>query len=382
MKIFLIPLLVLVIGLGLYSFYYIKTSPQFGEKDIDLSSDKYQKATAYKEGRFANTYWAEKSKKIKLSSFFSFFTNGNDKVPTHPLPQQSHAASYFQTPLSNEPRLTWFGHSAVLVEMAGKRIFLDPMLSDVPAPHPWLGASRFNKDLPIAMADIPALDAIVISHDHYDHLDYETIQRLKDRTNTFIVPLGVGQHLESWGVSSNKIQELDWWQETTLDTLKFIAAPAYHFSGRGLSDGNKTLWASWILQSETHNIYFSGDSGYSAHFKEIGQKYGPFDLALIECGQYNEQWSDIHMMPEESVQAGLDLQANLIMPIHWGAFKISLHKWNEPAQRMVTAAAEKGIDVASPIIGQALYLNKDIPIAHWWDEQFISSHERIAQIAE
>lgn len=270
-----------------------------------------------------------------------------------------------------EARLIWYGHSAFLLQIQGKNILLDPMFSQVAAPHPWLGEKRFNKELPLAVKDLPTIDAIIFSHDHYDHLDYETVMQLKEKTKHYFVPLGVGVHLESWGVSPDLITELDWWEETNYKGLKFAATPAQHFSGRGLTNRMSTLWASWVIESPEEKIYFSGDTGYGDHFKAIGEKYGPFDLALMECGQYNKMWADIHMMPEETVQAGLDVKAKKLMPIHWGSFRLALHSWTDPIERASLRARELHLPLVAPQIGEVLLVKgregqKEGQGSSWW----------------
>lgn len=226
-------------------------------------------------------------------------------------------------------RIRWYGHSAFLLEIEGKRILIDPMPGKSSSPVSFM-TRRFPYEQPIPPDSIRDIDVIILSHDHYDHLDYESIMALKERTEVFYTALGVGAHLKHWGVNENQIRELDWWDSSKLDNLTFHACPSRHFSGRGITDRNCTQWASRVIEGKHHNIYFSGDSGYGPHFKEIGEKYGPFDFAMMECGQYNEAWEAIHMMPEQSVQAGIDLNAHLLMPIHWGAFSLSIHSWTEP----------------------------------------------------
>ncbi len=213
---------------------------------------------------------------------------------------------------------------------------------------------------------LPSIDAILISHDHYDHLDYGSIRQLKDKTKYFFVPLGVGAHLQHWGVEASKITELDWWQSADIDGMTFTATPARHFSGRGLTDRDKTLWASWVIKGQDNNIYFSGDSGYRTHFKQIGEQYGPFDFTMIECGQYNEKWEAIHMMPEQSLQAHIDLQGKMMMPIHWGAFNLAVHPWKEPVERLLKAKKEDMM-IATPVIGESFVLSQALPDARWWE---------------
>ncbi|MEO2259301.1 MBL fold metallo-hydrolase [Paenibacillus amylolyticus] len=268
---------------------------------------------------------------------------------------------------SDNPQVTWFGHSAFLLEIEGHRLLFDPMLSNRPSPVSWVGTKRYSTNLPIQPEDFPTLDAIIISHDHYDHLDYDSIRRLKDKTKRFIVPLGVRRRLIQLGVPSEQITEHNWWDELSFKGLTLACTPARHFSGRGLFDRNSTLWCSWVIAGQHTKVFFSGDSGYGPHFKEIGSKYGPFDLTLMECGQYDERWSNIHMMPEETVQAHLDVGGKLLIPIHWAAFTLAYHAWNEPVERITKAAHALQVKIATPKIGEKVVLHTEkYPTHPWW----------------
>jgi L-ascorbate metabolism protein UlaG (beta-lactamase superfamily) len=241
------------------------------------------------------------------------------------------------------------------------------MLGQVASPVSFMGPERFNDKLPIALEDLPFIDAVLYSHDHYDHLDYGTVLKIKDKVGHWFTALGMGSHLKRWGVDSKKITELDWWQESEFMGLKLAATPARHFSGRGFGDRFKTFWNSWVVIGQHQKLYFSGDGGYSKGFKEIGDKYGPFDLCLIECGAYNEAWQDIHMMPEESAQACVDLQGRLMMPIHWGAFSLALHDWTDPVQRLSIKAEELGVKLVTPLIGEEVIVPVFLPNDAWWN---------------
>ena len=343
---------------------FVNTSPQFGGKANGDSLIRIKSSSNYNGDTFKNIEQTVVSTGMKLSSIPKFFTNGDNKVPEGELPSKRLGKSYFDNE-PNQPRITWFGHSALFVEMEGMNIFIDPMLGDVPAPHPMLGNSRFNKELPIEIENLPNIDLVLISHDHYDHLDYGSIQKLKDKVELFYVPLGIKAHLTEWGIEEQKVIEFDWWESKTLNGIEFVSAPARHFSGRGFKR-NSTLWCSWIIKSENNSIFFSGDSGYGKHFKEIGEKYGPFDFAMMECGQYNEQWSHIHMMPEETIQASVDVKAKVMMPIHWGSFKLALHEWTDPVVRACNKAKELNVKMATPIIGEAIIVNENYPSTNWW----------------
>jgi len=366
LKRIMIGILSVVGVITLVGVTFINVSPQFGAGSKDVSLDRIRKSPNFLNGAFKNSEKTLQNTGFKWSTIPKFFNDGNNKIPSKELPIEKLTKSYFENE-PKQPRITWFGHSATFIEMEGLNIFIDPMLGDVPAPSPFLGSKRFQKELPIAIDSLPKIDVVLISHDHYDHLDYGSIVKLKDKVDKFYVPLGIKAHLTSWGVDATKITEFDWWENINFKGVEFISAPARHFSGRGITNRNSTLWCSWVLKSDNSNIFFSGDSGYGKHFKEIGEKYGPFDFAMVECGQYNEQWSQIHMTPEETIQASIDVQSKLIMPIHWGSFKLALHTWDDPIIRATKKAKELNVKITTPKIGEAIVLNGDkFPSEDWW----------------
>lgn len=358
-------ILLVVIG----ATVFVHVSPQFGAVPTEEKTAAFVALGNYRDGKFQNqTPTSLEMGFGKTISVMREFIFGNrvGKNPEKPLPVDKIDLASIANPAQPGTRITWFGHSAILLETATKRIFLDPMLGQYAGPVPHLSPARYNSELPAAIEALPFIDAVVISHDHYDHLDYGSMRKLKDKVGRYYVPLGVGSHLESWGISVEKITELNWWEEAQFDDLKFVCAPARHFSGRGFTN-NTTLWASWIVQSQNERFYFSGDSGYGPHFKEIGDRYGPFDLVMMECGQFNELWKAIHMMPEETVQATRDVQGKVLLPIHWGAFTLAMHPWAEPVSRVTAAAATLNVRVATPRIGQALRLDGSaIADTRWW----------------
>ena len=359
-------LLILVIFVVL--FLYV--SPEFGGSASKEQKLQYAKSENYREGVFVNKGNMQMNMGFgnMVKSIRGFFGPQPNTTPEKNITVEKIDSTTIAD-YNGPSRLVWFGHSSFLLQMEGKNILIDPMFGAVPAPHPMLGGKRFSTSLPIEITKLPKIDVVIFSHDHYDHLDYGSIQLLKDKVGMFYTPLGVGAHLTEWGVAEERIEEMDWWQETEFQGLRFKCAPAQHFSGRGLTDRGKTLWSSWVIQSTTENIFFSGDSGYGSHFKEIGKKYGPFDFAMMECGQYNELWKEIHMMPEETAQAGLDVGAKKIMPIHWGAFKLAMHPWTEPVERVTKKASELGILTTVPKIGAYIYLDADqISNEPWWKE--------------
>lgn len=334
------------------------TSPQFGGSATDDDLARYEKTGHFKDEIFHNPTPTSRgfSWDVFTKTLREYYKDNPNREPQGILPlvkQDSLTLVNTQT----EAKIIWFGHSAFLLQLDGKNILFDPMLTDAPSPVAWVSKKRYSKELPIAIEKLPSIDFVFISHDHYDHLDYESIKRLKQKTKKFIVPIGVGAHFKAWHVQEDKIHEYNWWDEATVNGLNFVFTPTRHFSGRGITDHNSTLWGSWVILGETAKIYFSGDGGYDTHFKKIGDKYGPFDLALLECGQYNYNWKQIHMLPEETAQAAKDVKAKVAMPIHWGAFTLSLHPWYEPPTRMKAAADSLNIKVITPIIGKTIALD-------------------------
>ena len=364
----LLAILSLIVLLIIVVLLFMNLSPQFGGKATKEQQIEYAKSKHYKEGKFINNGGVSMEMTIKdtFKAIGSMFQSDPKSKPNKNIDVQKIDSLNIAQYKSNT-RFIWFGHSTFLLQINNKNLLIDPMFGEVPAPNPLLGTKRFSKELPIEVEKLPKIDAVLITHDHYDHLDYESIQKLKDKVAMFYTPLGVGIHLLEWGVKKEQIIELDWWQEIELDDLVLKCTPAQHFSGRGFTDREKTLWSSWIVQSENENLFFSGDSGYAPHFKEIGAKYGPFDFAFIECGQYNELWPLVHMFPEETAQAGLDVNAKMIMPIHWGAFKLASHSWTDPVERLAKKAKELNIDMLIPKIGEPIEI-KNIPIENsiWW----------------
>jgi L-ascorbate metabolism protein UlaG (beta-lactamase superfamily) len=265
-----------------------------------------------------------------------------------------------------EISVAWLGHSTLLIRIGGKTILTDPVFSDAIFPIRFLAPKAFAYSKPIDIMDLPDIDVVLLSHDHYDHLDYASIRALSAKDPMFVTPLGVGSHLRKWDVPEDRIIERDWWQDTVIGGLRLTATPAQHFSGRGIMGGGQSLWASWVIDSSDGRLFFSGDSGYFAGFKEIGERFGPFDLTFLESGAYNENWLDVHMLPEQTVQAHLDLKGKVLQPIHWGKFDLALHAWAEPVERLSAAADESGVHMTTPLIGQVYALHEPLPQTAWW----------------
>ena len=292
-----------------------------------------------------------------------FLNKPKTVIPPGPLPS-------IKTDLKNlpdgKPVLVWFGHSSYLIKINGKHILVDPVFSGYASPFNIKSAKSFEGSNVYSVDDMPEIDILLITHDHYDHLDYTTVKKLDKKTKYIITSLGVGSHLDYWGFDSNKVTELDWDDSVEkIAGIKFTATPARHFSGRGFKRA-KTLWSSFVLKTRDYSIYLGADSGYDTHFKEIGEKHGPFDLAILESGQYNEMWKPIHMMPEETVQASIDLKAKTLLPVHWAKFSLSLHPWNEPIERVIKKADELQVEITTPMIGEPVVIGEKYPAKLWW----------------
>lgn len=259
------------------------------------------------------------------------------------------------------------GHSTVLLKLRGKFWLTDPVFAERASPVQWAGPRRFHQP-PISLEALPPIEAVILSHDHYDHLDHESILKLADKTRFFLAPLGVGDTLIKWGVDARKVRQLDWWQGTEVDGIRFIATPSQHFSGRGLFDGNTTLWASWVMVDGDKRIFFSGDTGYFDGFKRIGERYGPFDLTLMETGAYNVDWPHIHMQPEQTLQAHIDLKGRWLLPIHNGTFDLAMHAWHEPFDRILALSWERNVYITTPRMGEAFKLMQPQHGDAWWFE--------------
>ncbi|MDB5197463.1 MAG: fold metallo-hydrolase [Flaviaesturariibacter sp.] len=274
----------------------------------------------------------------------------------------------FQNSIPDALRVTWLGHSSTLLEIDGKRLLTDPLWYQRVSPFKHIGPKRFFQN-PIDLYELPFIDLILLSHDHYDHLDKDALVWLvKEKRVPIVTMLGVGKRLIDWGVPAQLVTELDWWQSAEpFEGFRVTAAPARHFSGRWLNDRFTTLWGSFAIKGPQHNVYFGADSGYYDGFKTIGERLGPFDLTMLEIGAYDQEWAAIHMGPHLALQAQQDLGSGLLMPIHWGTFNLALHPWKEPVERLLVAGAEKGIDLLLPRPGETCDLAKGAYNSRWWE---------------
>lgn len=337
----------------------------FGKTPSGKDLEKIVVSGNYKDGNFRNIsptkMLTKNASYIRMT--WRFLNKPRNTAPPKPLPS---IKTDLRSLKQDKPVIVWFGHSSYFICINGKNILVDPVLSGYASPFSFTGKSFKGADI-YSTADFPEIDILLLTHDHYDHLDYNTLLKLKPNVKTICTSLGVGSHLRYWGMDPAIITELDWWESKELATgIQVTAAPARHFSGR-LFTRDKALWSSFILQSGDYRIYIGGDSGYGTHFKDIGEKYGPFDIALLEAGQYNEDWPDIHMMPEETVQASVDLKTKVLMAVHWGKFAIAFHPWDEPIKRVVAKAAELNVQLTTPMIGEPVVLNHSYPVKNWWE---------------
>ncbi|MFA0822672.1 MAG: MBL fold metallo-hydrolase [Methanomethylovorans sp.] len=360
-------LLLLCVGIILF----MNIHPAFGGNPTKEQKEMYQNLNNYVNGKFINEYPME----LAINSSYSSSTNEEStseakaRNPTVPIPV---SAIDWNKIKSENDSLTWFGHSAFLLSVDNKKLLIDPMLSNIASPVSFVGIKRYeySEDIMLHLIeDMPPIDVVFITHDHYDHLDYQSIVKLNNKTSHFFVPLGVSAHLVRWGIPEEKVTELNWWEETEYQGLTVALTPARHFSGRDPFNINSTLWGGWVILGNKTRIYTSGDGGYGPHFKDIGNQYGPFNITLIEGAQYDRRWADIHMVPEQSVQANLDVNGKTMMLTHWGAFTLANHGWNEPIERALEEANEREVNIIVPKIGETVLLDSDMqmPPASWWD---------------
>jgi L-ascorbate metabolism protein UlaG (beta-lactamase superfamily) len=355
-------IILVLLAAGIYVFLQ---QPQFGKPPSNERLKRIEASPNYSNGQFQNIEHtpalAEGTSYATVMRQF-FFTKKIRNKPAQKIPS-------VKNDLLNLDRhadvLVWFGHSSYFLQVDGKRILVDPVLSGNASPL-WFTTKSFKGADAYTLQDLPAIDYLILTHDHYDHLDYKTVVQLKDKALTVITGLGVGSHLEHWGFDMRRVIEKDWNEiEQLHDGFTITSTTARHFSGRKFKRNN-TMWTSFVLKTPSYNIFIGGDSGYGKHFETIGKQHGPFDLVILENGQYNHYWKYIHMMPEEVVQAAENLQAKKLLPVHFGKFALSLHPWDEPIIRVIAEAERKKMNTLSPMIGELVYLNKNAGGTNWW----------------
>ncbi|QLH25108.1 MBL fold metallo-hydrolase [Streptomyces sp. Rer75] len=345
----------------------------FGADPAGERMERIRRSPNFANGVFTNPGGGRTAPSGSMLKFLPTYFRREQRVrraPAGTVPVHPTTLADLATPPASGLRLTWMGHSSVLAEIDGRRVLFDPVWGSRCSPFAAVGPKRLHP-VPVPLRELGPVDAVVISHDHYDHLDMPTIRALVRTGTTFVVPLGVGAHLEHWGVPADRMTELDWHESTDVAGLLLTATPARHFCGRALRNTQHTLWASWVVAGPEHRIFHSGDTGYFPGFAEIGTSYGPFDATMIQIGAYSEFWPDIHMTPEEGMRAHLDLQGGepsrgIMLPIHWGTFNLAPHPWEEPAEGTVAAARAAGARVAVPRPGQPFEPLHGLPLETWW----------------
>ncbi len=345
---------------------YIK---QFGAKISNEDKKSYARSPQWDGEKFVNL--EETSINITLKDLPSLLRkqlfDREHRDPPKELPVLPFNKEEFLQE-SEQMKFIWYGHAAVLLRIGNKTLFVDPMLGPNTSPIGPFPTKRYSSNTLALIDDFPKIDAVLFTHDHYDHIDYDSLQRLKSKVDQFWVALGVGRHLKHWGVNPDQIIEFDWWESIEAGELKVTFTPTRHFSGRGVSDRAHSLWGGWNLKTPQENIYFSGDGGYGSHFQQVGKRLGPFDFAFMESGQYNKLWNEIHLFPEESVEAAQEVGAKTVMPFHWAGFSLALHTWTDPVERFTQAAIEANQHYIVPQLGELVSEYTQYQGHRWWEE--------------
>ena len=359
----IVSLVIILFTLGVGIALFLKLDPAFGGTPTENEKEYYSHLENYSDGKFVNEVPIKNNMLDKEKGESSKELKPNGEISVHMIDWNKIN--------SEKDSMTWLGHSAFLLSIDNKKMLVDPMLGPIASPVSFAGIKRYkySQDMLKIIDEMPPIDAVFITHDHYDHLDYQSIIKLKDKVSHFFVPLGVSSHLIRWGVSKEKITEFNWWDEKDYDRLTLALTPSRHFLGRSLFNSNSTLWGGWVILGKNTSLYTSGDGGYGPHFKEIGKKYGPFDMTLIEGGQYDKRWADVHMAPEQSVQANLDVGGKNMMLMHWAAFTLANHDWRDPIERALKEAKKAEVNLITPQIGETVIFGSDLNNLHssWWD---------------
>ncbi len=369
MKITLLVFLAIVAVLTVVVLLFNSFAPQLGSKVAKEIPENLKKSPNFRNGVFVNPVETNVSFSAgQILPMLKEMMQGNiNRKPEMPIKNVPLSTTNFARLPANQTAITWLGHSSFIVQVRGKVMMVDPVFSKRASLLSFMGPKKFAYDFEYQLSDVPELDAILITHDHYDHLDYKAMLNLHGRTSQFYVPLGVKAHLTSWGVDTEKITELDWWDEVHVsDSLMLASVPTRHFTGRRLNNRFSTLWCGWVVKAGSTSILFGGDSGMHNQYAAIGEKYGPFDLTLLECGAYSIYWPDIHSFPAETATAHQTLSGKALMPVHWGKFDLALHGWKEPIEELVKIAEERDIQLVTPRIGEQIKLQNLDYTEKWW----------------
>jgi L-ascorbate metabolism protein UlaG (beta-lactamase superfamily) len=340
----------------------------FGKKSAAARLERMQSSALWADGAFHNLHPVLPGLRsaAERPSLSDFLCGGERRHPRAPLPAIDPRPAWTKPPASGL-RATWLGHSTVLLEMDGVRVLTDPVWGARASPSRLVGPKRFQP-VPVTLAQLPAIDLVVISHDHYDHLDYPTIRKLARTRVPFVTTLGVGAHLEAWGIAPERITELDWWETHCLpgSELRVTATPSQHFSGRSLGGRNDTLWASFVIQSARHSAFFSGDTGLTTEYRRIAERCGRFDLVMLEVGAFHPSWGDIHLGPENALKALQLLGGGSFLPVHWGTFNLAMHAWDAPPETLLKLAPAQGVQLLMPQLGEAVEPAQVERVRPWW----------------
>lgn len=328
----------------------------------EIKISRKELSPQWRDGKFRNP---EPMRNDNWKALKGAFSQHPLAVPKAALPVLAHDSSRYAAPPVSGLRVTWLGHSTTIVELDGLRLLLDPVWGERAFPVSWMGPKRWYPP-PLAMAQLPHVDAVLISHDHYDHLDRGTVEALLSRKVRFVVPLGMADRLAGWGMDTALVTELDWWDTTEVAGLGIVSTPARHASGRGVLDQGKSLWMGFAILGRTQRVYYSGDTGPQASSSTIGEKLGPFDLTMLECGQYDPAWPDWHMSPEQTLQMHKALRGKVLMPVHWGLFRLAYHSWKDPVERLAKANADSAEVLAFPKPGESFEPTVAPPLDPWW----------------
>ncbi len=340
---------------------------QFGGKITKKEIERFQEINNWDGEKFLNLEPTSMDFSFQALPKFLYkqFCEKKGREPSTKIPIVPFDKQAFLAP-SEKAKFIWYGHSAILMRINNKTILIDPMLGPDASPIAPFSTKRFSENTLELIEEFPEIDLLMMTHDHYDHLDLKSMELLKPKVNQFFVGMGVARHLKKWGFEEKKITEFHWWKSETFEDIQITYTPTRHFSGRGLSDRAKSMWGGWVFKTEQENLWFSGDGGHGSHFKEIGEKLGPFDFAWMECGQYNENWSLIHMFPGESVKAGIEGKAKRIMPVHWAGFSLAQHHWTDPIEKFLETAIKESMPITTPLLGELVSLEVDHKNSFWW----------------
>lgn len=360
---------------------YFRLASRIGANPAGERLERIQALTNYHAGKLHNLVPTDMKMPPRTMAkvMWWMLRGGEGREPEQVIPVVPFDRAAWEQVPDDEVAICWFGHSCVLIKLDGVTFLTDPVFGERASTFTFAGPKRFAYTEHMHVRMLPHVDVVLLSHDHYDHLCYETMKELVEQRSSqhlrFIAALGVGAHLEKWGVPHASITELEWWQQVDIGSIKLTFAPSRHFTGRGMTNRFSTLWGAFVLQgkrlrpgvSGSKRIYFGADSGYSPMFKEVGERFGPFDLALLECGAYSEYWPNIHMFPEETAQAAIDIRATTLMPIHWGKFALGLHPWKESIERVTKKADELGLPLLTPRIGRIITALDKSSSEKWWE---------------